>query len=75
MNYEKTLLFAAGFVVGVGAVCFVRSAAGKKTAVAIAAKGMKLKECGAGTAERVKESFEDIVAEAKYVNEQTAETN
>ncbi|MDR1916885.1 MAG: DUF6110 family protein [Synergistaceae bacterium] len=70
MNYEKLLFFGAGFVVGVGAVYFINSKASKNLAVAIASKGLALKECAASGAERIKEKVDDVVAEAKYLNEQ-----
>jgi hypothetical protein len=72
MNYEKAFFFAVGVAVGAGAVCFVRSKAGKKVAVAIASKGLELKDCVTSMAERVKETVDDVMAEAKYVNEQKA---
>jgi hypothetical protein len=75
LNYERALFFAAGVVVGVGAVCFVKSKAGKKTAVAIASKGLELKDCVASMTERVKETVEDVMAEAKYANEQKVQAN
>jgi hypothetical protein len=75
MKYERVLLFAAGAAVGVGAVCFVRSKAGKKAAVAIVGKGLKLRNCVVSAAERVKETFEDVMAEAKYVNGQKTDAD
>ncbi|MDR1048290.1 MAG: hypothetical protein LBL51_00925 [Synergistaceae bacterium] len=72
MKYEKVLLFAAGALVGAGAVCFVRSQAGRKAAVAVIGKGLELKERVAGMAERLKETADDIVAEARYANEKKA---
>jgi hypothetical protein len=73
MKYERILLFAAGAALGAGAVYFVRSQAGKKAAVAIVSKGLELKERVAGAAERLKETAEDIVAEAKYACEKKTE--
>jgi gas vesicle protein len=75
LNYERALFFTAGVVVGAGVVCFVRSKAGKKTAVAIASKGLELKDRVVSMTERVKEAVDDVMAEAKYVNEQKAQTN
>jgi hypothetical protein len=75
MKYGQAFFFLAGAAVGVGVACFVKSKAGKKTAVAIVSKGLELKDCVASTAERVKEVVEDVVAEAKYVNEQKANAN
>ena len=75
MKYERALLFAAGVVVGAGAVCFIRSGAGKKAAVAVVSKGLELKNCVAAMAERAKEAAEDVLAEAKYVSEQKTNVN
>jgi hypothetical protein len=75
MKYERALLFAAGVLVGAGAVCFIRSGAGKKAAVAVVSKGLELKNCVASMAGRVKETAEDVLAEAKYVNEQKTNVN
>ncbi|MDR1732753.1 MAG: YtxH domain-containing protein [Synergistaceae bacterium] len=72
MNREKVLLFVTGVLAGAGAVCFARSQVGRKTAVAVAAKGLELKDRVASMAERVKETAEDVLAEAKYVNEKKA---
>ena len=62
---EKGWAFVAGLAAGIGAACFVKSRAGRAAAVAVTAKGMKLKEQVAGFAERAKESLEDIAAEAR----------
>ena len=72
MNDEKAFLFAAGFIVGAGVVCFAKSEKGRNAAVAIASKGLELKERVSGLTERFKESVDDVMAEAKYVNEQKA---
>ncbi|MDR3280007.1 MAG: DUF6110 family protein [Synergistaceae bacterium] len=66
MISQKALFFLAGVAAGAGAVCFVKSAAGRKTAVAIAAKGLELKNCVAKAVERTKETASDIAAEAKH---------
>ncbi|MDR1622406.1 MAG: DUF6110 family protein [Synergistaceae bacterium] len=75
LNYGKALFFTAGVVVGVGVVCLVKSKAGKKAAVAVVSKGLELKNRVASMTERVKEAMDDVVAEAKYVNEQKAQAN
>ncbi|MDR1875138.1 MAG: YtxH domain-containing protein [Synergistaceae bacterium] len=75
MKNEKVLLFAAGLAVGAGIACFTKSQAGKKLAVSVVGKGMELKDCVASMAERVKETVDDVVAEAKYANEQKVKTN
>jgi hypothetical protein len=75
MKYGNLLLFAAGAAAGAGAVWLVTSGKGKKAAVAIAGKGLELKERVAVMAERAKEAADDVLAEAKYINEQKAGTN
>jgi hypothetical protein len=75
MQYAKILYFAAGAVAGAGALCFVTSGKGKEAAVAVASKGLELRDRVAELAERVKESADDVIATAKYVNEQKAAEN
>jgi hypothetical protein len=70
MKYERAIFFGAGILVGAGAVCFARSKLGRKAAVAVMSKGLQLRESVAGFAERTKETFDDVIAEAKSVNEQ-----
>ena len=70
MISEKTWAFIAGAAVGAGAVCFIRSQAGHKAAVALTEKGMELKNRVLETAERVREAASDIAAEARYSMEQ-----
>jgi hypothetical protein len=53
-----------------GAVCLAKSKLGRKAAVAVMSKGLQLKECVAGIAERTKETIDDVIAEAKDANEQ-----
>jgi hypothetical protein len=72
MNYEKAFYFLTGVAIGAAGVCFMKSETGRKAAVAIASKGLELKDRVAVIAERAKETADDIVAEAKYVNENKA---
>lgn len=69
MKFADVLLFGAGVALGVGATYAVKSRRGKKLAVALASKGLELKDRLACVADRMKESVEDIVAEARYANE------
>ncbi len=69
MKFTSFLIFGAGVALGVGATCAVKSRRGRKLAVALASKGLELKDRLACMADRMKESVEDIVAEARYVNE------
>jgi hypothetical protein len=75
MKYGNLLLFAAGAAVGAGAVWLVTSGKGRQSAVAIVSKGLELKERVAGMAERAKETADDVLAEAKYINEQKTAAN
>jgi hypothetical protein len=70
MKYEKAILFGAGVLAGMGALCFAKSKLGRASAVAVVSKGLQLKECVAGIAMRTKETVGDVIAEAKSVNEQ-----
>jgi hypothetical protein len=70
MKYEKAIFFGAGILAGAGVVCFARSKLGRKAAVAVASKGLQLRERVAELAERTKETVDDVIAEAKSVNEQ-----
>jgi hypothetical protein len=70
MKYERAIFFGAGILAGMGAVCFAKSKLGRKAAVAVASEGLRLRECVAGLAERAKETVDDVIAEAKSVNEQ-----
>lgn len=70
MRYTRLFIFGLGVAVGVGAVYAVKSKTSKKRAVALASKGLELKDRLACMADNVKESVEDIMAEARYVNEQ-----
>lgn len=69
MNYQKACYFLAGAIVGIGVATAVRSGAFKKACVGLVAKGMELKESAAVAMERAKEGVEDVVAEAKHLNE------
>lgn len=61
----KTAAFAAGVAVGLGAAWAVRSGLGRRAAVAVAAKGIALKDGVLAAAERTKETAQDIAAEAR----------
>lgn len=69
MKFTSFLIFGAGVALGVGATCAVKSRRGRKLAIALASKGLELKEHLACMADRMKESVEDIMAEARYANE------
>ena len=72
MDKEKMWMFIAGVAVGAGAVCFMKSEMGHKAAVAVAEKGMALRDRVLEATERAREAASDIVAEARYSMEQKA---
>ena len=67
---NKWVAFGVGVVAGVAAVSLVKSPAFKKACAAVVGKGLQLKDDAAAFAESVKEDAQDIVAEAKYNNQQ-----
>ena len=67
---NKWVAFGVGVVAGVAAVSLVKSPAFKKSCAAVVGKGLQLKDDAAAFAESVKEDAQDIVAEAKYNNQQ-----
>ena len=69
MKFTSFLIFGAGVALGVGATYALKSRRGKKLAVALASKGLELKDRLTCMADRMKESVEDIVAEARYAHE------
>ena len=69
MTSRCFLIFGAGGALGVGATCAMKSRRGRNLAVALASKGLELKDRLTCMADRMKESVEDIVAEARYAHE------
>lgn len=72
MKYERACFFLAGAAVGLGVAAAIHKGLFQKACVGLVAKGMELKESAAVAVERAKESVEDIVAEAKHLNQQKA---
>lgn len=66
---KKLLSMGAGILIGVLGDKILKSNVVKKVAVSTVASGLKAKESLDKTIEKVKESTEDIVAEAKVKNE------
>jgi hypothetical protein len=66
-SFEKTAVFAAGALFGVGLAVAFKTGKAQKACVKVLAKGMELKECAAELIEEAKEAAEDIVAEAEQV--------
>ena len=70
MKYEKACFFLAGAVVGIGVAAAVQKGLFRKACVGLVAKGMELKDSASVAMERAKENVEDVVAEAKHLNQQ-----
>lgn len=75
MNYfhllklKKTALFAGGVLFGTAGVKILGSEDAKKFYVNCLAAGMRAKDCVMTTATNIQENAEDILAEAKAINE------
>ncbi len=72
MFANRWVTFGLGIVAGVAAVSLVKNPAFKKACASVVGKGLQLKDEAAAFAEAVKEDAQDIVAEAKYNNQQKA---
>lgn len=70
MAINKWAAFGIGVVAGAAVVQIVKTPAFKKACAAVVGKGLQLKDDAAAFAESVKEDAQDIVAEAKYNNEE-----
>lgn len=67
---SRVVWFSLGALAGAAALHLAQSGKAKKAAVALAAKGMELKDRISVALERGKESFEDTLAEARYMADQ-----
>lgn len=70
MYINKWAAFGIGVVAGIAVVKIIKAPAFKKACAAVVGKGLQLKDDAAAFAESVKEDAQDIVAEAKYNNEE-----
>lgn len=68
---NKWVAFGVGVVAGVALVSITKNPAFKKACASVVGKGLQLKDDAAAFAESVKEDAQDIVAEAKYNNQQS----
>lgn len=66
---QKIGLFAGGVLFGTAGVKALSSKDAKKAYVHMTAAGLRVKECVLDTVNTVQENAEDILAEAKAVNE------
>ena len=72
INMKKTGIFAAGVLFGTAGVKLLASKDAKKVYTNCTAAVLRAKECVMKTAETVQENAEDILAEAKQINEERA---
>ena len=70
INKEKTGLFAAGVLFGTAGIKILTSKDAKKFYTQCTAAVLRAKECVMKTVTSVQENAEDILAEAKEINEQ-----
>ena len=68
-NGEKTGLFAAGLLFGTAGLKVLTSQDAKKAYTNCIAAVLRAKDCVVNTATKVQENAEDILAEAKQINE------
>jgi hypothetical protein len=66
MFSNKWVAFGVGVAAGIAAAAIIRTPAFKKACVAVAEKGLQLKQEAIAFAESIKEDAQDIVAEAAY---------
>ncbi|MGL5434111.1 MAG: DUF6110 family protein [Lachnospiraceae bacterium] len=70
LNAKKTALFAGGVLFGTAGVKILGSTDAKKFYVNCLAAGLRAKDCVMTTATTIQENAEDILAEAKEINDQ-----
>ena len=72
MNWAKIGLFAAGVLFGTAGIKVLGSKDAKKVYTETTAAALRAKECVMTTATNIKENAEDILADAKEINENRA---
>ena len=72
IDWKKTGIFAGGVLFGTAGVKILSSKDAKKVYVEGTAAVLRAKDCVMKTAETVQENAEDILAEAKQINEKRA---
>ena len=70
IDWKKTGLFAAGVAFGTAGIKVLSSDDAKKVYTNCTAAVLRAKDCVMKTASTVQENAEDILAEAKQINEQ-----
>ena len=72
INWKKTGVFAAGVLFGTAGIKVLSSKDAKKVYTGCTAAVLRAKDCVMKTASTVQENAEDILAEAKQINEERA---
>ena len=72
INWKKTGLFAAGVAFGTAGIKVLSSKDAKKVYANCTAAALRAKDCVMKTATTVQENAEDILSEAKQMNEDRA---
>lgn len=73
MKWDKIGLFAGGVLFGTAGVKILSSKDAKKAYTHATAAVLRAKECVMTTATTIKENCDDVLADAKEINEQRAE--
>ena len=73
MKWDKLGLFAGGVLFGTAGVKILSSKDAKKAYTHATAAVLRAKECVMTTATTIKENCDDVLADAKEINEQRAE--
>lgn len=73
MKWDKIGLFAGGVLFGTAGVKILSSKDAKKAYTHATAAILRAKECVMTTATTIKENCDDVLADAKEINEQRAE--
>ncbi len=71
-HMKKVALFAGGVLFGTAGMKILGSSDAKKCYVNCLAAGLRAKDCVMTTASNIQENAEDIMAEAKEINERRA---
>lgn len=73
MDLKKAGIFAGGVLFGTAGVKILGSADAKKFYINCLAAGLRAKDCVMTTATNIQENAEDILAEAKEINQQRSQ--
>lgn len=72
MKWDKIGLFAGGVLFGTAGIKVLSSKDAKKAYTQVTAAALRAKECVMTTATTIKENCDDVLADAKEINEQRA---